>query len=114
MVNVTIQDTMSEHALRKGKHQRRAIQPRVRQVVAEGVQVVVEGVPVVVEVVPVLVEALEEVLGVDNVVEVALMEALEGVLVVVVEVVPVVVGEDGGLITGRRLVTCIIQMVDKL
>ena len=82
--------------------------------VAEGVQVVVEGVPVVVEVVPVLVEALEEVLGVDNVVELALMEALKGVLVVVVEVVPVLVEEDGGLITGRCLITCIIQMVDKL
>lgn len=82
--------------------------------VAEGVPVVVEeGVPVVVEVVPVLLEALEEVLGVDNVVEVALMEALEGVVVVLVEVVPVVVQEYGGLITGRRLVICIIQMVDQ-
>ena len=67
----------------------------------------------VVEVVPVLLEALEEVLGVDNMVEVALMEALEGVVVVLVEVVPVVVQEYGGLITGRHLVICIIQMVDQ-
>ena len=55
--------------------------------VAEGVPVVVEGVPVVIEVVPVLLEALEEVLGVDNVVEMVLMEALEWVVVAVVEVV---------------------------